>query len=253
MRTKINENMISIPPYISSTWANVAYLIVEESNQGKILVVTLIDGSKITVPQLTEIDIQMAFDMHAKFLETEIERPKDEKESIPPGKDFSPLKQIFSGLGNITEQIVGIPLKFSIDPGGLEQLSIAIQHNPELAKAPDLPSEVLNKISAVAKMLGLEENQTSLKPEPHCNCPHCQILRAMGHTESDSTLVSEEEEVSDADLKFSQWQIMPINDKLYQVFNPSETTEAYQVYLGEPIGCTCGKKNCEHLKAVLES
>ncbi|NGX33463.1 MAG: hypothetical protein K1060chlam4_01531, partial [Candidatus Anoxychlamydiales bacterium] len=40
---------------------------------------------------------------------------------------------------------------------------------------------------------------------------------------------------------------------LYRVTNPLDENEHYSVFLKDPIGCTCGKKNCEHVKAVLNS
>ncbi|MGH2612567.1 MAG: hypothetical protein ACRDFB_05905, partial [Rhabdochlamydiaceae bacterium] len=62
-----------------------------------------------------------------------------------------------------------------------------------------------------------------------------------------------EEEVSDEDLKFRTWDIKQENDKLYSVTNPLDKKEHYNVFLGKPLGCTCGNKNCEHIQAVLKS
>ena len=62
-----------------------------------------------------------------------------------------------------------------------------------------------------------------------------------------------EEIVSDAELHFREWDIKQLEKQLYNVTNPLDTTEHYQVFLGTPLGCTCGKTNCEHIRAVLNS
>ncbi len=85
------------------------------------------------------------------------------------------------------------------------------------------------------------------KPEPHCNCPHCQIARAMHGIEKQEL----EEPVSDEDLKFRDWEIKQTGEKLYSVTNPIDPSEQYTVFLGEPVGCTCGHSHCEHIKSVL--
>jgi hypothetical protein len=78
---------------------------------------------------------------------------------------------------------------------------------------------------------------------------HCQIAKAL-HGELPE---EQEEEVTDEDLKFRLWDIDQTGDKLYVVTNPLDSKEYYNVFLGDPIGCTCGEKNCEHIRAVLNS
>ncbi len=62
-----------------------------------------------------------------------------------------------------------------------------------------------------------------------------------------------DEDVSEEELKFKMWDIEEIDETLFKVTNPLDANEHYNVYLGNPIGCTCGKKNCEHIKAVLNT
>jgi len=62
-----------------------------------------------------------------------------------------------------------------------------------------------------------------------------------------------EEEVSDEDLTFQDWEVKQEGDKLYLVTNPLDRDERYRVFLGKPLGCTCGKTNCEHIRMVLSS
>jgi len=91
------------------------------------------------------------------------------------------------------------------------------------------------------------------KGEPHCNCPYCQIANAMQGTVSEVEEKEVEEEVTEDDLKFREWDIKQEGDKLYIVTNPLDADEHYQVFLGTPVGCTCGQKNCEHIRTVLSS
>ena len=58
---------------------------------------------------------------------------------------------------------------------------------------------------------------------------------------------------SEDDLKFRDWDIEQKSEELYEVTNPIDQNEHYQVFLGNPVGCTCGKKNCEHIRTVLNS
>jgi len=124
-----------------------------------------------------------------------------------------------------------------------------MQHNKEQANAPDLPPELLTKIAGITKIIGMEDPSAMPSPEPNCNCFHCQIARAMRGKKKED----EEEIVTDADLQFRTWEIEHKEKNLYLVTNPLDDKEHYNVFLGDPIGCTCGEKNCEHIRAVLQS
>jgi hypothetical protein len=129
-----------------------------------------------------------------------------------------------------------------------ESLASSMQHNPEQANLHPLPPDVLKKLSEIAKGLGLENAGDLIQSEPHCNCVYCQVVRAL---QGEPTPV--EEEISDADLKFKTWDIVQKDKKLYTATNPLDPNEYYTVFLGEPLGCTCGQKNCEHIRAVLNT
>jgi PhoH-like ATPase len=49
------------------------------------------------------------------------------------------------------------------------------------------------------------------------------------------------------------WGIEQTAEQLYKVTNPLDANEQYNVFLGTPLGCTCGLKNCEHIRAVLNT
>ncbi|MCI5053063.1 MAG: hypothetical protein MRY21_08035 [Simkaniaceae bacterium] len=217
---KINSKVLSIPPYISTAWENVASLHVEPANNAHTLIVDLISGQRLEIPQLDHKTIQLVFEGHEKFLEQK---------------------------GNATPQ-----MPFQIGGEGMAEMSSAMQHNPEQSDMPDLPPEMLEKVSTVASALGVDQDNLP-KAEPHCNCVYCQIARAMGGTVHETEPPELIEEVSDDELKFREWDIKQLDAKLYEVANPLDKTEHYQVFLGNPIGCTCGNNNCEHIKAVLNS
>ncbi|MDR3623746.1 MAG: hypothetical protein P4L16_01235 [Chlamydiales bacterium] len=240
MKIKINEKIFCFPPYISTTWDNVKSLRVDvdlETSQ-ELLVVALNDGGIIRIPNFDQKITQLIFAAHLKFIE--------QKTEVQPqiGTNIS----FISGDGMQT--VLGLP--FRLGTGGLDGLGAALQHNPSQANTPQLPEEILSKIASIAKVIGAEDSAHLPKPEPHCNCLHCQIARAVqkGTPRNDEML---DEEVSDEDLKFRLWDIQQSGDKLYTVKNPLDHQEQYNVYLGDPVGCTCGQKNCEHIRSVLNS
>ncbi len=232
----INRTILSIPPYLSVSWKEVSALRVNEG----LLAVVLKDGTQLSVPDLTEDQLQMVFDAHQQYLETEDQAPSP---ILPP--NFEQLQ------GMMGDQVVGLPFRFGPGGmGGMDGISSVMQHDPSQSNAPNIPDEILSKISGITEVLGAE-NVTSLpQAEEGCNCFHCQIARAINPSETEEHL---EEEVTDEELTFRTWDIEQADEKLYTVSNPLDKTEKYSVFLGEPIGCTCGQKNCEHIKAVLQT
>lgn len=216
----ITPQILSIPPYLSCSWKQISFIYTVPQGENFQLVVVLNNHTKVAIPNLDKSSVDLIFEHHTRY-------------------------------GIFSNQEVGTGI-LSRPPAnmGLEFFNLAMQHNPEQAHAPDLPKEILEKVSGISKILGLEDLSTIQKPEPHCNCSFCQIARALF---SETTLALEEEEPSDEDLSFRSWNIQQSGDKLYTVTNPLNEREHYSVYLGEPLGCTCGLKNCEHIRAVLNS
>jgi len=223
---KITSKILHLPPYISLSWHEVKAIFTE----GEALSVLLNDGGRVLVPDLDKETLEKVFKAHAQFLE-------------------------FKGVAEPRMQSVAFP--FRMGPANLEGVGNAMQHNPEQRHAPDLPKEVLEKIASIVKIVSPAEGAEAPEAEPHCNCPHCQIARAIkGSSEDDKALDHQkdsEEEVSDEELKFSQWEIVEAGEQLYTVVNKLDRDERYSVYLGNPVGCTCGREGCEHIVAVLES
>lgn len=218
---KINKSVLHIPPYISTTWDNITSIHAQEHY----LIVFLKNNIRVEIPNLDASTIELIFDTHAKVLEN---------------KDNPKTKASIS---------FGLPSSSNL---GLESLSTAMQHDPAQKNAPDLPADVLKKIASVAKLFSEEANIDLPVPEKDCNCMHCQIAKAL-QIGSGINPENLDDEVKDEELNFRVWDIKEEGSKLFTVINPLDQNEHYSVFLGEPLGCTCGKKNCEHIQAVLKS
>lgn len=242
---KINPKILSIPPFISTSWKNIASLHIENQHPAFILVVTLLNGARIEVPHLEPKMIEAIFAAHALYLEQE---EKNFPAKIPPRPPIN-----FQSGGH--EQIISMEIPLKSGLANMEHLGTLLQHNPEQADSPDLPSDVLAKIAQLSKTLGIDDPNVIPRPEPHCNCVRCQIARAMQKGLDGEAQAQEEKEeiVKDEELKFRTWDVAQTGDKLYLVSNPIDNKEHYNVFLGDPIGCTCGQVHCEHIRAVLNT
>ena len=238
---KINENILSLPPYISTTWQNITGIFSQDENH---IEIHLISGKVITVPMNDKKTLDLIFYYHLQSLETKEAKPVQSKAS----SQAQPKAQ--------KQESFSLPFNIPFPMDGMLPFGQILQHQPDQSSMPDLPEEILKKVSGFAKLLP-QENNSLLFPDvqPHCNCIYCQIGRAVNNQDiSEQKLeVSEEEIISDDDLKFKEWDITKTADSLYELKNPLQPVETYQVYLGDPIGCTCGRNNCEHIKAVLNS
>lgn len=232
---KIDDKIISIPPFLSTTWENVASIRVEDG----VLLISLIEDRVISIPELSGSAIEEVFAAHLASVEREEQQ----------NRQVSKLEAL--ALNQYPENMMGFPIR--LGPGGLEGFGSMMQHNPMQASMPELPKDVLNKISLIAKALGLDEGAQIPKAEPSCNCMHCQVARAVAEGLGFSEELDVDEEVSEEDLRFKEWDIEKTKENLYKVKNPLDAEETYNVFLGSPVGCTCGKSDCEHIKAVLRS
>ena len=66
---KINNKILSIPPYITTSWKNVVSLHVESRNSQPILIIGISNGSLIEVPNLDENIIKIIFKTYEKTIE----------------------------------------------------------------------------------------------------------------------------------------------------------------------------------------
>jgi hypothetical protein len=238
----INSKIFHLPPYISISWNYVAALHLG----GTSLIVTTLKGNLITVPNLSPELLEKIFQAHALYLENNTSQEKSPS-GLTSAKNLQPFAQALMNA----EQNMELPFRFGFST--FDGLGSALQHNQAQSNAPDLPEEILQKISAIAKIVTPEDQAVLPKAEPHCNCMHCQIARAIN---TGINIIDEqsnsEEPVSEDELNFQPWEIQQNGDKMYTVTNRL-TLLKYNVYLGEPIGCTCGQVGCEHILAVLKS
>jgi len=206
----ITPQILTIPPYLSTPWKEISFL--------------------YTIPEedaLEQFKLIVILTNQVRVVVPNLDRPAIEVILESHARFGQPASD------NITQKSLDI---------------LAMQHNPDQTDAADLPKEMLEKITGIAKAAGMEDLSHLPKAEPHCNCPFCQISR-MIHAEKKD----DDEEIPDAELTFRTWDIKRSSEKLYLVTNPLDKNEYYSVYLGDPLGCTCGAKNCEHIRAVLNS
>lgn len=233
MEIKINQKFLSIPPYISTNWASISTVYIK----GSVLNINLMDGRHVEIPGLNPAMIEQIFTLHAAHLDQ-------------PAVPRAPT-------------LIKGDMPFRLAIGSMEDMGSSVfQHNPNQREVPNIPEEILTKIVTITKVIAPDEIRNFPKAEPHCNCVHCQIARAMhlGQPENQvatqapqTEKTSEEETVTENELNFQQWEIAPSGNKLFSVINKLDTSERYSVYLGQPVGCTCGKTGCEHIVAVLRS
>lgn len=242
---KINEKILSLPPYISTAWSNISAIMMKASQ----ISITLNDGDTINIPGLEKDVIDLIFKTHSEqiekncFQETEI---KNKLHSLLPENML------------IEEHSNDASLKFGF--ATLDGFNTAMQHNPLEMNAPDLPQIVLQKIGSIAKILAPENSDLLPKDVPNCNCFHCQITRAINHNAMENEIsvqiediIDDEEIVSDLELQFNQWDVKPAGEHLFSVINRLDANEEYSVFLGSPVGCNCGNQNCEHIIAALRA
>ena len=246
----ITHTHITIPPYISTTWERVSSLFMKETA----LIVSMLDGREISIPDLTPDIVEHVFSAHAEFLGNQIKKnnlSKDTRKTV---------------IQEETEQF--FPLPFSIQTlENMGQMGQMLQHNPAHSDLPQIPPDIAAKIASLAKVISEEEILSMPLPESKCNCLYCQINRILRatigqnleneeqKTPSTPNLLKQDENetVTDEDLKFEEWAVQEIRENMYSVTSKLDPKEQYTVYLGTPVGCTCGKSNCEHIVAVLRS
>ncbi len=238
---KISAKIFSIPPYISTRWEYVASLRVAED----LLIVTLKDGTICSIPHLQKDVIDQIFTHHAESAEA-ANHQRDE------------LSQLLEGMRSGFKELVSMLSKLGAN--ALSSLGKALEHDPANANLPELPPDMVKKVQMLLNIIPQEDILAMPEGEPGCHCMYCQINRILREailnkrTSTPDILAEEETEaVEEKDLQFSEWIVEPIKDKLYRVVNKLSPQEEYRVFLGDPIGCTCGKPHCEHVLAVLKS
>lgn len=236
---KITKRILSIPPFLTTPWENVSSVQMDSEN----LLIALDDGQRVAIPNLDSEAIAKVFAQYEAYLEEETLSDEEFFQKIAEDDGLLPPKGMMPpGVGH---------LRFDLSSANALAGSF-MQHDSGQMNAPPMPPEVLEKIVAITKALAPEDIEAIPKPEPHCNCPHCQISRSIRGELPDSDANSEET-VLDEELTFREWDIEECGKNLFRVTSPLDKEEQYTVYLGEELGCTCGEADCEHIRHVLLS
>lgn len=238
---KITPKIFSVPPYLSTQWENVSSLRVSED----LLMVTLKDGSSCVIPNLPKETITQIFSFHADSMET-------------GGHQKEEVTVLLEGMRTGFKDLVAMLTKLGAN--AVTSLGKALEHDPKNANLPPLPPEMIEKVKLLHNIIPPEDIMAMPEAEPNCNCMYCQINRILRkdhvseETAKPDLLTNESpENIEEKDLEFSEWIVEPVSEKLYRVSNKLDPKEEYRVFLGDPIGCTCGKPHCEHVLAVLRS
>lgn len=228
----ITDRFISIPPKVSVSWKDITSLYMRDED----LHLLLKGGELVVISDLNDEMIDKIFHHHALHLDRRAEeRHKDV---------MGPMGRLIQ-LPDVTESVVRIGF------APLDAMGMMVQHNPDHKDAPPLPNDLLEKISGVIRLLSPDDPEGLPKPEGDCCCFHCQIARSIQPAATKEEEM--EETIQPGELSFSDWEVQESGDKLYSVINKLNKDERYSVYLGTPVGCTCGRENCEHIVSVLKS
>lgn len=240
---KITPFLLSIPPHVSARWEYIQSLRVQEN----VLIVTLKDGSSCAIPGLTQEELSQIFTAFSSYAQ-QPEREESKHDEILK-KDLS---QLFEGIKKGFSDFVQAFAKT-----GVHSLSFAksLEHDPANAHLAPLLPDAKRRVEMLLQIVPEEEILSMPEPVQDCNCMYCQVQRLLREALFKKKHLGEEmgEPVDESELTFTEWTVEPLSDKLYAVRNKLNPQEEYRVFLGEPLGCTCGKANCEHILAVLRS
>lgn len=240
---KITDKLLSIPPYLSTSWFNISALFMENHPELSIptLAVSLRDGQKVNLPELAPELLEIIFENHARHLN---------RERSKTGISLLQLPAKVSLSSWMPDWISSLPLKFLGEP---EDLSLFMKHNPEINGVIPIPDEILSRVVAISRAILRPSDRESLPvPEGDCRCPHCQIARAIqfGFEQNEDLI---DEPISDEDLQLGLWIIKPMPRKTFEVTNSLDSDQTFTVSLGKKVKCNCGQSHCEHIKVVLRS
>jgi len=178
----VNTKLLSIPPYISTSWKDVELLL---SDGEHTLNVYLKNGTIIKIAHLLKEQLELIFKVHQEVL---MQKPKD----IPPSL-IDPLFFNFSG-----------PF---------------LEHDPEMSDAEPLPEEIKLKLKSLVDTFPKLEKSKLPKFHDNCNCPHCQLMALLSDEEDTCEI---EEVIDDKDLQFALWNVEKLTDKDFKLSHPDE-------------------------------
>lgn len=233
----VTEKFLHISPYLSTTWSEVSSL----RQEGPNLFIALKNFTEVKIPFLKEKQLEAIFTFHEKYLDHFFSAKQPLIESPPP---FA--QDLLSSFQPSREKM----LQFAIGtPGDISDM----EHNPHLKDLPELDPEVIKKIVSIVKVLTPEGEEAFLSKESveGCNCPACQIRHFL--EKENQSGITQEEEFLEKPTEVMPWIISSVGENLYKVESKENPEEVAHVFLGNPLGCSCGEHGCPHLIAVLKS
>lgn len=176
----VNTKLLSIPPYISTSWKDVELLLSDGENT---LNVYLKNGTVIKIAHLMKEHLELIFKVHQEVL-------MQKQHDIPPSL-IDPLFFNFSG-----------PF---------------LEHDAEMSDADPLPDEIKQKLRSLIRSFPKLEKSQLPQFHENCNCPHCQLMNLLSDKENEGF---EEELIDDKDLVFAPWQVEKKSDKCFVLSHP---------------------------------
>jgi hypothetical protein len=153
----INKQILSIPPFISTSWKDVELLL---SDGHSTLNIYLKNGTLVKISNLLKEDLDLIFKVHQDIL--------------------------------LTKAQPHIPSL--IDPTFLSFSGSLLEHDPDLKDASPLPDEVKAKLKGLLEEMPKLDKIKFPEVHDDCNCPFCQIMTLLQEDESDEEeLVSDED------------------------------------------------------------
>jgi hypothetical protein len=152
----INKQLLSIPPFISTSWKDVELLL---SDGQHTLNIYLKNGTLVKISHLLKEQLDLIFNVHQEILLTQA-------------------------------QDLAAPL---IDPLFFQFSGPFLEHDPELSDANPLPDEVKARLQSLLE--GLPKIDSAKLPQPilGCNCPHCQLMTLINVPKNEEEYVDDEE------------------------------------------------------------
>ena len=85
----VNSSILSIPPYISTSWKNILSLHIDNIQaEAPLLVVTLTNNQTIEIPHLAASLLDLIFQTHALYLQQETLSSKPNEQKLPGSLDL---------------------------------------------------------------------------------------------------------------------------------------------------------------------
>lgn len=152
----INKQILSIPPFISTSWQDVELLL---SDGHSTLNIYLKNGTLVKISNLLKEDLDLIFKVHQDIL-------------------LSPSQPEIPSL---------------IDPLLLSFSGSLLEHDPDLKDASPLPLEVKTKLKSLLDEIPKLDKIKLPDIHPDCHCPFCQIMNLMQDQDHDDELVTDDD------------------------------------------------------------